>query len=51
MDIKGFVGVDYWGDKNYADFKKTFAKKIRPDEMKAQWELVKKAYKGAHPIK
>ena len=48
--IKGFIGVDYWGDKNYAEFKKVFTRKIAPLEMKAQWELVKKAYKETHPV-
>lgn len=49
--IKGFIGVEYWGDKNLSEFKKVFAKKIRPDEMKEQFEMVKKAYRKTHPTK
>ena len=42
-----FIGVEYWGsgERTLSEFKKAFAKKIRPDKMKDVFSMVKEAYK------
>lgn len=44
--LKGFIGVQYWGDKSFTDFKKHFKGLIAPLEMREQYDLMKKAYKS-----
>lgn len=42
-----FIGVQFWGsgERTLSEFKKAFAKKIRPDEMKEVFAEVKAEYK------
>jgi hypothetical protein len=44
--LKCFIGVDYWSDKTYTEFKKHFKGLIAPLEMKEQYDLLKKESKS-----
>ncbi len=45
--LDGRIGVQYWGEKTPAEFKKHFKRMIPPSEMKTQYDLMKKAYKSS----
>lgn len=47
MELKCFIGVQHFGDKSYVEFKKHLKGLVAPDDMRGQYDLMKKAYKSS----